>query len=161
LDVAGERRRERSDPAPAGPLYLRRDLGGAQADNGRAARRVLVLDLQVQGVRRSKGVDMSETKTIDAGTAAELFDSDDGERCGEWTRLADQLIDTGRWRDRRWLVVSKGEGCFGIRYEEGLYPWDDRDVDELKLTPLVGVPISQTKYLTEKQYEAWLQKRQT
>jgi hypothetical protein len=42
-------------------LYLRRDLGGAQADHGRAARRVLVLHLQVQGVRRSEGEVMTVT----------------------------------------------------------------------------------------------------
>jgi hypothetical protein len=38
---------------------VRRDLGGAQADHGRAARRVLVLHLQVQGVRRSEGADVT------------------------------------------------------------------------------------------------------
>lgn len=106
--------------------------------------------------------------TIEADVAAELYDSDDGERSsnGQWARLADQLIRTGRWRESRWLVVSNGGGIFGIRYENGLtenqdnvWPWDDcDDGEELDLTPLVGVPVTSTKYLTEKEYEAHLAK---
>lgn len=105
--------------------------------------------------------------TIPADVAAELYESEDGERSGdgEWGRLADQLIRAGRWLEHRWLVVTNGGGCFGIAYADGLTeeqeherPWEDDDVTEIKLTPLVGVAVTSTTYLTEKQYEKHLAK---
>jgi hypothetical protein len=105
--------------------------------------------------------------TIPADVAAELYELDDNERdsSGAWTRIADQIIDSGRWLERRWLVVSNGEGVFGVRYADGLTeeqeherPWEDDGVDAIELTPLVGVPVTTTTYLTGKQYEAHLAK---
>lgn len=104
--------------------------------------------------------DIVTAPTMDADTAAALYELNDGEHHGEWLRLATQLIRTGRWMERYWLVVTNGGGCFGIRYELGLteeqeneLPWEESD-EPLKLVQLVGVPVTSTRYLTEAEYEA-------
>jgi len=97
--------------------------------------------------------------------AAELHMRDDGSQVGEWRQVGKQLIRTGRWTEHYWLVVTNGEGVFGIEYEDGLtedqenrYPWEEGSGEEVELTPLVGVPVTTTKYLTEAQYERHLAK---
>jgi len=110
-------------------------------------------------------------RKIPAEIAAELYELEDGEYTGdekthgEWKRLADQLDRTRRWVEHRLLIVTNGGGTFGIAYAVGLteaqeteWPWEQDGVDELELIPLVGVPVTSTKYLTEKQYGAWLAK---
>ena len=97
--------------------------------------------------------------TIDPDDAETLFGISDGQAHNGWTRVTDQTISTGRWREHCWLVVSRGEDCYGIPYELGLtemqdhsMPWQEYPKKPIELIPLVGVPVTTTKYLTEKQY---------
>ena len=90
--------------------------------------------------------------TISANDAAELYELSDGDRHGEWTRIAVQRRSTGRWRENYWLVVTKSEGFYGIPYAEGLtenqdsdYPWEDSEAP-IAMTPLVPVEVTTTEY---------------
>lgn len=105
---------------------------------------------------------------IPADVAEELYECANGERVGDWMRLAAQSVGSGRWREQFWLVVSRGEGTFGIPYAVGLteyqdneYPWAPswgEKPAEVELTPLVGVQVTSTTYLTEKEYTRHLAK---
>lgn len=105
------------------------------------------------------------TVKIPAWIAGDLFNATDGTSRSEldgtfWQRLGDQLVAKGRQYEHRWLVVTNGGGSFGVRYQDGLAdgcptnrPWENCKPDEeLLLTPLVGVPVTSTTYLTEREY---------
>lgn len=104
--------------------------------------------------------------TFTAATAEALQYTAAGTAADGWTMIDDQLISTGRWAERRWLIVSNGAGTYGVRYEDGLTeeqeatrPWENVPGDTaMELVPLVGVPVTTTKYLTEVEYEAHLKK---
>lgn len=112
---------------------------------------------------------MSEL-TISAEDAAELFELADGERHGEWMRITDQTGDSSRWREHHLLVISNGGGHFGIPFALGLtenqdheLPWEKeawtgKEPGPITLTPLVGVQVTSTEYLTEQQYKKRLAK---
>jgi hypothetical protein len=83
-------------------------------------------------------------KAIDSDTLAELFEYDDGEKSGDWARVAVQHIDTARWYEHYYLVITDEPDVFwGAHYSEGLtenqdndYPWEDRDsVSLVRLYP--------------------------
>lgn len=107
---------------------------------------------------------------ISASEAEELFESSDGERVGEWTRITDQTGDSGRWHEHHKLVITNGGGIFGIEFSFGLtesqeheLPWEksmwsSEEPSLIELVPLVPVEITTTEYLTEKQYEKHLAK---
>lgn len=106
--------------------------------------------------------------TILAAVAEYLSECGDGERHEGWMRVTDQRVGKGRWLEQHWLVVTNGEGFYGIPFAVGLtesqeheYPWAPswgETPTDLILTPLVSVEITTTKYLTEKQYAKHLGK---
>lgn len=108
---------------------------------------------------------------IPAEVAAELYEATDGMRVGEWTRVADQRVGSGRWTEQHWLVLTRGDGFFGLSFARGLTESQENELPwapswgttptEVILTPLVAVPVTTTKYLTEKQYERHLAKAAT
>jgi hypothetical protein len=105
------------------------------------------------------------TMKISDDLAAELHMRDDGSSVGEWRQVGKQLIRTSRWTEHFWLVVTNGSGLWGVEYEVGLtedqecrYPWEEGSGEEIELTPLVGVPVTSTRYLTEREYEKHLAK---
>lgn len=75
------------------------------------------------------------TRTITPEDAEDLADTSDGNMAGEWCREADVLVDTGRWREERTLVLRHDDGTvWGLDYARGLtenqdssYPWRDAD----------------------------------
>jgi hypothetical protein len=101
--------------------------------------------------------------TISADQAEELYESSDGDRVGDWTRITDQTVGSGRWREQHWLVITDGGGTYGIPFAVGLtenqdheFPWAPdwgTKPEAIVLTPLVGVQVTSTEYLTEEQYK--------
>lgn len=92
--------------------------------------------------------------SIMACEAAELYEMDNGERHNDFTRVDVQLVRTSRWMEHYWLVVTRGEGFFGVTFALGLtesqendFPWEDCDPHApIELTPLVPVEITRTEY---------------
>ena len=94
--------------------------------------------------------------TIDPQHAADLYDSDDGELVGPWTRIGEQHVRTSRWMEHYWLVLSDENGQhWGVPYELGLtesqdndFPWEETD-EPLALTRLYPHEVTRIEYHTE------------
>lgn len=94
-----------------------------------------------------------EPTTIDADDAAELYETTDGGSHNGWTRVADQKLKSGRWMENHYLVVTKGDGFFGVPYAVGLteeqeheLPWEDQPDKPIKMVPLVAEQVTKTVY---------------
>lgn len=96
--------------------------------------------------------------TISAEDAAELFETTDGGTHGEWTRVANQRIGSSRWMEQHYLVVTNGDGFFGVLYELGLtesqendLPWEKgmwstAEPGPIALVRLVPHVVTRTEY---------------
>lgn len=97
------------------------------------------------------------TFNIPAAVAEELYESADGTRVGEWKRVTDYEYDSGRWTEHHYLIVTKGDGFFGVHYELGLtemqehhFPWqadwNGNKPETVKLVPMVSEQVTTTVY---------------
>lgn len=93
--------------------------------------------------------------TIPSKLVDDLFYVDVDGVVDDWTRRADQRISTGRWRERRRLVIEDpNSDLWGIDYSQALTenqdhvrPWEDSD----KVTAVRVYPhaVTETVYRTE------------
>ena len=94
------------------------------------------------------------TKTIPADVAAYLFESSDGERHEGWTRVTEYDFGAySRWLKPRWLVVTEGDGLFGVEFaygktemQEHEFPWRDHPDKPIELIRLVPEVVTTTQY---------------
>lgn len=97
-------------------------------------------------------------KTLPPSIAAELYESEDGERdaSGAWARIAKQHIRTGRWFEQYYLVVSEEPDVFwGVDFNEGLTEEQENDLpwqmgmDAVPLVRLYPREVISTEYRTK------------
>lgn len=96
--------------------------------------------------------------TIAPADAEALYEMDNGETEGEWTRVTEQQIGSRRWQTDHYLVVSKGDDFFGVPFSLGLtenqehdFPWRagmwaNEEPGPIKLVPLIPVQVTTTTY---------------
>lgn len=105
---------------------------------------------------KPKETPMTETMTIGAGTAADLYEGENGDTAYGWTRVADVRDSSGRWMEHRTLIVADANGVsWGVRYDVGLteeqeheLPWDG-GAESLELVRLYPHTVTKTVYRTE------------
>jgi len=103
---------------------------------------------------------MTDTKTIGAETAEELYEVDNGDTVSGWTRIGTQHVRRSRWYDQHYLVLADADGdLWGFTYEIGLteeqemdWPWDDGNA--IPLIRLHRHEIVTVEYRTQPAEEA-------
>lgn len=87
--------------------------------------------------------------------AEELYESDNGDTAGPWTRVGEQKVGTRRWSEDFYLIVVNADGeHFGVPYALGLtenqphdLPWEDTD-EPIPLVRMYPHEVSTVVYKT-------------
>ena len=94
------------------------------------------------------------TTTITAEHAGDLYDSEDGEIVGPWTKVGSQHVRQSRWHNIHWLVVRNAAGeHWGLLYHIGLteyqeneLPWEEYGDGPFELTRLYPHEVTRVEY---------------